>query len=201
MKLIKGAKLGDVPTRDLSRSERIDRYVRGSEIMTVASPHDSTTPNALHIEIHGDLAVVPKLKQNYRSGKGGRFHVDSKFLEQMAALDRLWKAEREGKPAIHYGDTHIHMQIVCSSRERGDPRNVAETIADWLEGRMKFKRNGEEIDRGWGIGLIDDDKHITCHALYGWQFGLSNDCTIISIRPWELIHEAAVNFRKEHYLD
>lgn len=204
MKLIQGGQFkplsGKQQSKLIGKQGRIERLVANSDLFLMASPSDSETPECLYMEIRGDLAVIPNLKASYRA-KNSRLFVASEFIETMQALDQLWKVARKDDPPIFYGDTHLHVEIIQAEQCKADPINTAQTICDWLEPRVKPNKKGDPIDRGWGIGITANDRHVTPHSLWPWQVPGARDFTLIVVRPWESIRESAIRFHAEHMLD
>jgi hypothetical protein len=42
---------------------------------------------------------------------------------------------------------------------------------------------------GWGVGLIEDDKHVTSIARWWWEAGMCCDYSVIVLQPWRLRKE------------
>ena len=201
MRILKPAILKYQHGKDLSKTDRVNRLVRNSSMSVIASPENATTPESLIIEVTGELANIPKLKQS-RKAFGNRVVTDPNFLEKMEALDRLWMIARHGKPKLNLGKAFLSMAMILTSKAYdSDAISSIETVMDWFESPFKTKRDGKPFNRGWGIGIIDNDRQITPLPLHSGDVGPLSESTTILIRPFSAVREELARLVAVHYFD
>lgn len=118
-----------------------------------------TWPEVVQIRIAGELAFLPILKNQKISGKTKAGHAfmaaNPDAMAKIKALDVLY-AMNGGPKMLPHGKYGI--QITMADQQRADRISVLETVQDWLEPSGK-QVGRKKKNRGWGVGLIDDDKH------------------------------------------
>lgn len=96
--------------------------------------------------------------------------------QRLLIMDRLFNEEIRnsndgfnpsafyGRPCeTSFGDDSVFMLVICGKRSgRFDKDNVASTVQDWLEPRTKQIGKRKKRDRGWGVGVVNNDRQITC---------------------------------------
>ena len=205
LKVIRGARWGTPARGSMTRSELREMYIRDSEIFVLHESGNGPKPDPLVIELHGELAAVPAMKNSNRMRGSGGFGLDKRTLAKLEALDILWDREMQDRAIpISYGTEHMHCVLINGERDYSfDSDGCATTIKDWLEPREKHsgkRGEGKSKGRGWGIGVVDNDAHVTCYPLYSWQTGLGRNHTTLIIRPWEAVRKESLALVSAHYL-
>ena len=173
--------------------QQTEKHLSDGSEMFVNFVEGEKCPALVYIEIHGALAQIPSLKNNRQFGG-----IDFRTLAAIRALDSMFaKAIAEqniSQSKISFGSEMIHIAIIAGGRATANEDNAMTTIKDWLEPRTKAIGRKNRRDRGWGIGLIQDDIQARGYALKASDVGLSQNYTAISIQPWATIQEDAMNF-------
>ena len=158
-----------------STKQRIQSLIDGSDIRV------KPWGLGLRIDIVGDLANVPSLKNGKMPGRG----INLDALIKLKALDELFKQEAGG-PFVRFEDGKVFVLVSCAARSRVfDPVNVLETVQDWLEPASKVVGRSKPRARGWGIGVVDNDSQITGLAVHADLLpGFDRDITSIFVLPW-----------------
>lgn len=160
-------------------------FKEGSEIRVAAiapnSPSELSRTSYLEIRIYGLLANLPSLKNGKLPGKN---ILQPKTRAKLIALTELWE---EGpawkKDWAKFGKEEVFVLLVLAQGSRVDRDGAESTIRDWLEPRDKQVGQKKKKDRGWGIGVVDDDKRITAQTLRASQLGLQQVYTRIIVQP------------------
>lgn len=163
----------------------------GSEIQIKQSNLTTETPACIIIRLRGPIAAIPCFKNNRKQGKWLQNHVTAR----LNILDELFEHATKGRK-IRYEEAplFVYARFAVTGTKRGpnfDPDNALTTVKDWLEPRFKNHR-----DRGWGVGVISNDKYIK--AFGERQAGSSKEAHIteIVIRPLDTVTDALMQFRK-----
>lgn len=139
--------------------------------------------DALHITLTGALATVPSLKnqklKNNVIGSRTRAWV-------VAATEMFHEAMHGKRKRFREGEKLVMFMTCITKKHRYDASNWAETVKDWLEPPTK-QVSGK--DRGWGIGVIDDDYYVTSIADHAENVTAYRNCTRIHIVRRDLINE------------
>jgi hypothetical protein len=132
------------------------------------------------IKITGESANIPSLKNSKLQGKN---FTNPDYLKRIKALDFLFNLEAKNKTIPKFLDNEdVSVIIVNAKRSRSyDPIGCLETVQDWLEPKSK-KVGRAKLDRGWGIGLINDDKQAV-----GISLRSDLDYTTILVQPYKHI--------------
>lgn len=136
----------------------------------------------LQIEFIGQVGDIPSLK-NSKMPKTNFMNPQTKLrIGVMDILFAMGAAKLRFKKRITFGSQPVALLVVCKSRSRSfDPDNVLATVKDWLEPR--FKQVGRQRkNRGWGVGVVDNDSQITGICIKDSDLGLNLDKTIIVVR-------------------
>lgn len=144
------------------------------------------TPEIMHIIFSGKLAALPSLKNSKLPGKN--FHCAT-TAGKLHAMTRLYK-HRAGDLKVNFGKKEIYLHVALSKYCKVDEDNAYASIRDWLE---PFNKR----DRGWGIGIIENDAQITGEARACHRIGLDLENTIITIRPLDLIKDEIERFTQK----
>lgn len=134
----------------------------------------------LLIEVHGPLAAIPSMKNSKLPGKN---FMSNDYKARILALLALIEPELEG---FSFGDTFVHMILISAGQ--GDLDGVCATVKDMLEPRTKQVGKGKnKRDRGWGLGVINDDSRMSHEEYYSWQIPDHDpNVTSIHLRVWDL---------------
>ena len=182
-----------------------DRIVAGSYCHLVSDGFyawdGACVPGYFEIRLHGEAAKIPASKNRRIPISGNRSIPNHKTTGHMWALDSLfqaamlvWKAERVLKtPFPAYTALPLFVLVISCKRSAAcDMDNILVSVRDWLEPSLKAK--GGKNARGWGIGLVDDDKNITGMIVPSKLAGMEVDYTRIIIRPLEMVRGELLNF-------
>jgi hypothetical protein len=132
----------------------------------------------LHIKIMGKAAAVPSLKNAKIKGTN---IVNPRVRARLQVMTDLYNTV--AKDVYHFGDTELFALILCSYRGRSfDEDNAMTTIKDWLESPLIRGKN-----RGWGVGLTENDKYVNAYARKQKKGEQGSDCTHIILTPAEYI--------------
>lgn len=172
----------------LTASQLASKHVTESE-MDVSVHHTGDVLRRVIITLRGSLAAVPSLKNS----KIPRTNfTNPAVMGKIKAMDQLFLSS--GEKNLSFGAERVHVLIRLASQGHTDRFNAMETIADWLE--PKTKKVGKR-ERGWGIGLINDDSQVLGFP-YRAQDGLdsseADDETRIWVTNWKFVELAACNF-------
>ena len=189
-----------------------DRVVASSRCEIFSSGFYSwdgvTVPDYFEIRFTGEAAKIPASKNRRISLKSGRSIPNSKTTGYFWAMDSLFQAaslavKAEAKHdrfpvpmrwyAPEYKDLSLFVLVIsCKRSAVCDLDNVLVSVRDWLEPSGKLK--GGKNSRGWGIGLVDDDKHVQGMVVPSKLCGLESEVTRILIRPLECVRPQLTNF-------
>lgn len=136
----------------------------------------------VYIKISGRASAIPSIKNSKIPGLNV---LCPDVLSRIRAMDALFREIVSPDEKISFGSDPVVVILVCGKRgRRFDPHNCLGTIADWLE--PPTKKVGKRR-RGWGIGLIDDDRNATGIAFPGGAVGYEGEDSFILIRRWSEI--------------
>lgn len=139
------------------------------------------TPNGQAIEmiVSGPAARIPSLKNSKLPGKN---FLPPSTRRRIEALDILFEqsALEIGDKLKRYGETPVFCRVLLGAGNQADEDNAFATIKDWLEPSCKMNRGKR---RGWGVGLVADDKQVFGYAIYKSRFGDTSRDTTIAICP------------------
>lgn len=169
---------GKVKKSDLRGKDLVKHYVENSEIVV------THLPRVTRIIVHGALAFLPILKNRKITGTAKAGHSflapNPDAMAKIKAMDLLWKSQQ----ARQLSWTSVGLTIIMADQQRADRISVLETVQDWLEPSSKIVGRTKR-ERGWGVGLVRDDKYIIGHCYKSVDLGLSHrKYATIKIFPW-----------------
>lgn len=138
----------------------------------------------VQINFSGPISAIPSLKNSKLPGHNFLSPSVTTRLQIMDALffGALNKSGFSGR--LSFGAQPVGVVCVCAKRKvRFDTDNVFATVRDWLE--PQTKQVGRCRERGWGIGLIENDVQVRGFAILDTDIGLLLNKTIIVIQPYE----------------
>lgn len=164
-----------------SKKELIAKYVSESHCETrrLGINNPSGIPCVgYEITFYGKLRNIPSLKNTKIPGTN---FTNPDVIARIAAMDIAF--QRAAIDPVFFGNSEVYLITVNAQRSRNyDPIGALETVQDWLEPRFKpVGRTGRP--RGWGIGLIDDDRQITPFTFRSETLGAGVDFTKILVVP------------------
>lgn len=178
--------------------QAVQEYKNNSRINVAASAPGA--PRLLQIELHGELAQLPNIKNSRLITRSGQSIIKPDSRARLIAMTQLYIDLTYGQAPAPFGKEEIHVTVICAKRPRTfDPIGCLESVQDWLEPATYLSR-GQVKDRGWGIGLIENDRHITGYALHSRALGYNADHSTILITPLNEIRAGVIRFISEHYL-
>lgn len=176
----------------------VERYVEGSRMRIIPLSRPGTFSGdfvGLVIEIAGECARIPSHKQA-RDPKRG--FVNPEYMARLKALDKLYAAR--GMCQYQFAD-RLQLLLICSSRDRDfDPDNALSTVKDWLEPASKLV-GPKKHPRGWGVGLIANDKQIRGQSAYHAEdIGFPTGQTVIVVRKFSEMRTGGImDFVMAHF--
>lgn len=128
----------------------------------------------IHIKLKGPIAAVPSLK-NKKMKNTNILSADAKA--KLDILSRVFEKSVNFKIPKMSGE--VFVLVVCGYRKNAfDKDNVMTTVCDWLEPNYIRKKY-----RGWGVGVIENDRDVTGFALKKTRSSHESEVTEIYIRP------------------
>lgn len=169
--------------RKLTAQELMQDYLANSD-MGIKIENDWTgNPLKLVIVLRGKLASLPSIKNSKRMTADGHLIINSDYRARLKALDALF-FQKIGNRNFAFGKTPVWCSVVCGKRKvRFDSDNCFSSITDWLEPSVKGVKN-QAKQRGWGVGIINDDAQLTGICLKAEHLGLLTTDTIIVVSRW-----------------
>jgi hypothetical protein len=172
-----------------------------SRIDLIYSLDQAGALKSLKMEIHGKAAQIPSLKNRKRHGGKVPF-LDPAIKYRIRVLDYLYNKtlSQHDIPPFSWGTQKVVLIVICARRKVSfDADNVLTTVRDWLEPSVKKFGKGAGKSRGWGIGLVDNDKYITGLVFTDRDLGLNLDHTLIFMRPWSDVHSDIFSFLNKEF--
>lgn len=154
----------------------------------------------LYIELHGPLAAIPNMKNGKITLPGGASIIGKECKTRIDSLSKLVLAEaqKQGVTLPYFADQTVSLLLIAGRKSRSfDLIGCLETIQDWLEPSSKVVGRKPK-PRGWGVGVIADDKSIIPRVYHSWQTGIAHEHTVISVAPWESVKEKDMEFLAAH---
>ena len=145
--------------------------------MFVSAIFEGRDLSSVRIEFHKETARIPSLKNSKIPGTN---FLNPDTLHRLKAMDALYTlSTRIYSPTpLSFGDRPVAGFLVCSKRPtRFDLDNCIAAVKDWCEPRSK--RN-----RGWGVGLVEDDSKLNVMAVHAADLGLSLDHSVLVLKDW-----------------
>jgi hypothetical protein len=159
-----------------------DEMIRRSSMKIQAAFDWTGALSGLILEIRGDLAAIPSLKNSKIPGTN---FINPLTLARLKALGSLFTAAwfEEFATADHklalpatFGKEELFAILICGKRPRRfDTDNAFAAIRDWCEPPAKLNRKHA---RGWGVGIVADDSQISGLAINETDLGCSTGRTI-----------------------
>lgn len=173
-------------TKKKITSISVQELLLGSE-MKIFHIYDYNTNYStyLRIVIRGLLARVPSLKNGKLPG--------SNFLNQVTrnkliALTILYNKTID-RPVTFKKKEILYCCVLLPNKSRIDEDNGYASIKDWLEPSLKAEK-----ERGWGIGVVENDKYLTGEARYAERIDVKTECCEIVVRKYSDVKEKSKAF-------
>jgi hypothetical protein len=167
-----------VSKKELRGTGLVAYYANNSRMEVDVLPGEPL-PASVIITITGECRHLPNMKNNRRI-HNGRTYIAKDAMARIKALDVLWREKYPNGDGPSFGANDIVVIVACAEKSRRfDPIGCQETVNDWLEPRVKNKK-----DRGWGVGVVADDCYIASHPRRSWQLCTLPDRTMIVIAPY-----------------
>ena len=121
---------------------------------------------AIEIQLHGELARVPNLKNRKQpvTLKDGRtlMLLNKDIMAKLHAMDACFQAaeSRTDGPWCMPAELNLIVGVVAATTKGAalDIDAYATSVLDWLEPATKGVVRGNEKLRGWGVGVIANDR-------------------------------------------
>lgn len=190
VKLIHSLTWGEKVKENKSFKDKVNELIRKSEMTITATRNEAGVLNWLFIEITGELSKIPSIKNNMHS----RFMFLRKpVLARLKAMDLLFREATKDKGKLSFEDEEVLVCLMQNKHARADNISAMETVQDWLEPGTKQK-GGKLSDRGWGIGVIEDDRQAIPFSLTTNQASMLDGYTYILLIPFNEAKESTVKF-------
>jgi hypothetical protein len=167
-----------------------------SRLEVLLEGDDLQRPERLHLTLTGPASAIPPIKN---SKVMGRF-LSSKVKARIKELDLLWFDAMRPMPFFpRYEGMPLFVGVLIGrAGGRADADNILAAVKDWMEPAQKVKGRGKP--RGWGIGLVDDDKSITGFAAHSRAIGGEWECTQVVVRPLEIVRASLAHVWAEMFI-
>ena len=136
------------------------------------------------LEFMGPIAHIPSLKNSKVPGTN---FINPKTRARLRIMDYVYgetRAKLGLKFPLTFGKEDVSIIVVCASRKVAfDTDNCLATIRDWLE--PPLKKVGKGKARGWGVGLVENDRQIKGLAVYDKDIGLKLDKSIVVVQRFD----------------
>lgn len=163
-------------------------YAEGSKCFIKSESYHN--PLWLTIKLSGPVAQVPALKNEKMHGKG---FLRPETKARLAIMTDLFHKACQHKIPQYAPKFSVFCLIKCAYRKNVfDEDNVATTIRDWLE--PKYIRNK---DRGWGAGVVPNDRTVKIYALKKTKESPDCDITEIYLWPYNIVKKEEQFFLQE----
>lgn len=181
----------------LTPKELVEKLVLESSLMVEFQWDEKKELSQVHMEIFGSLAEIPSLKNSKIPGKN---FTNPKVLAKLKALDILYAAAlKELSLTYHpqFSDGVVVLTLRLPDCSRVDEDNAVASVKDWSE--PKAKKVGKKVirPRGWGIGLVENDRNIRGYPVFGKDIGQKLNHTIIRWRRFSEVKETVKGFFEE----
>lgn len=152
------------------------------------------------LEFSGPIAHIPSLKNSKMPGKN---FTNVETMARLKVMDYVYK-QSVAKSGIHFpvnfGKDDVALILICAKRKVAfDTDNCLATIRDWLE--PPTKKVGKGRTRGWGVGLVDNDRQIKGIAIYDRDIGLTLDKSIVVIQRYDRTKDRMTDFVHDVFFD
>lgn len=154
----------------------------------------------LRLELSGPIAHIPSLKNSKMPGKN---FTNPDVMARLKVMDYVYK-ESISKTGVHFpvsfGGEDVALIVVCARRKVAfDTDNCLATVRDWLEPSSKTVGKGRA--RGWGVGVVNNDRQIKGLALYDKDLGLKLEKSIIVVQRFDKTQDKLTEFVHNVFFD
>ena len=149
--------------------------------MDVRAEYEGGTLSRVTIRLSGTIANIPAMKNRKLPGLNIPNIETIAKLRAMSTLWIDWQVKSKQQPAFGLAD--VFCLVLCGHRGKRsfDADNCGTTISDWLEPRYKPVGKREKTERGWGIGLVANDRQVTTLAAHARSFGIETKDSIVIV--------------------
>lgn len=169
-------------------------------VRSVPGEGDRKRLERVKLEFSGPIAHIPSLKN---SKLPGRNFINPTTAARLKVMDYTYKQsiEKTGlRIPISFGNDDVALVVVCASRKVSfDTDNCLATIRDWLE--PPIKKVGKGKGRGWGVGLVNNDRQVKGLALYDKDLGMKLDKSIIILQRYDKTRDKLIDFVHDAFFD
>ena len=152
------------------------------------------------LELMGPIAHIPSLKNSKVPGAN---FINPETMARIKVMDYVYKqtAAKLGITfPLTFGREDVSIVVVCAKRKVAfDTDNCLATVRDWLEPASKMVGKGRA--RGWGVGLVDNDRQIKGLALYDKDIGLKLDKSIVVVQRFDSTRDRLSEFVHSVFFD
>lgn len=182
--------------------EAIAKYSLGAGCGVEISYGEMQRVERVKIEFSGPAAHIPSLK-NAKVIGGKVPYTNPQVTARLKVMDYLYlKAITQAKVTAlpSFGTAEVVVVVVCARRKVAfDTDNCLSTVRDWMEPREK--KGGRGKARGWGIGLVDNDRQVKGFVFYDKDLGLNLQRSVIVIQRWDECKAKIASFISELTFD
>lgn len=143
------------------------------------------------IKLSGRAARIPSLKNNKIPGTN---FTAPDTMARVRELDALFMQATgyylpAKTPGWCFGAEKVFCTLICGKRGNGfDVDNCFTTIKDWFEPWTKKVGKGKQ--RGWGVGIVENDRQVQGIALNGYAVDYHGEDSFIVVQRLESIKDA-----------
>jgi hypothetical protein len=138
----------------------------------------------MRMDFRGPVANIPSLKNAKLPGKN---FLAPSVIARLKVMDACFATalEMSGfKGLLSFGKKDVALVLVCGKRRVAfDTDNCLATVRDWLEPRTK--KVGKAKQRGWGIGLVENDRQIRGLAVYDKDLGIRLEKSVLVVQQFD----------------
>lgn len=124
----------------------------------------------IRVDFCGPVANIPSLKN---AKLPGRNFLSPTVRARLKVMDDCYRSALGGalwESGLGFGPADVALVLVCAKRKVSfDTDNCLATVRDWLE--PGIKKVGKGKHRGWGVGLIENDRQVRGLAIYDKDLG------------------------------
>lgn len=137
-------------------------------------------PDYIHIRLKGPVANIPALKNQKIQGTS-ILRPQAKVVFDI--MTRVFQKSVNFEVPRYDAGVEVFCLVMCSYRPNTfDEDNVLTSVKDWLE--PSFIR---QKDRGWGVGIVPNDRCVNAYALKKKKTSLACDVTEIYLKRMDQV--------------
>lgn len=170
--------------------ELIREIVKASSIQINTERDWTGAPLRVSIALAGPAAAIPSLKNAKMPNQN---FLNPKVIARLVALDVMFeRAVKESGAKLCFPAGPVWVTLLLGRRAVAfDADNCLAAIMDWLEPNTKSNRGNL---RGWGVGLVTNDRYSSGLAVKASDLGLTTESTLIIVSRLEMVRKDLFTF-------